>query len=122
MLGVYFGNDLYVNKNWEGLVDRVNGRLQRWRWLLSQLSFRGRCLVINNLIASMLWHKFTVLDPPKDLLKSVQKALVNFFWDGCHWLPPRSPLSSSGRGRSRAYTSGVKDLGNEDANIAEIIV
>ncbi len=34
--------------------------------------------VINNLAASMLWHKFTVLDPPKELLSGVQKAFVNF--------------------------------------------
>ncbi len=44
--------------------------------------------VINNLAASMLWHKFTVLDPPKELLSGVQKAFVNFLGDGCHWLPP----------------------------------
>lgn len=68
ILGLYFGTNSYTEKNWEGLADKVILRIQKWRWILPNLSFRGRCLVINNLAASMLWHKFTVLDPPKDLL------------------------------------------------------
>ncbi|KAI4872000.1 hypothetical protein NFI96_008836 [Prochilodus magdalenae] len=47
---------------------------------------RGRVLIANNLIASALWHKFTVLNPPGGLLKDIQKALVDFFWSGQHWL------------------------------------
>ncbi len=58
-------------------------------------------MVINNLVASMLWHTFTVLDPPKELLSGGQKAFVNFFWDGCHWLPPGIlylPVAEGGQG------------------------
>ncbi len=72
-----------------GLANRVTGRLQKWRWLLTQLSFRGRCLIVNNLAASMLWHRVTVLNPPKELLITIQKAFVDFFfWNGHHWLIP----------------------------------
>lgn len=88
VLGVYLGSDTYMKKNWEGLVDKIVGKLQKWRWILPQLSFRGRCLIINNLAASMLWHRFTVLNPPEELLIVIQKAFINFFWDGYHWLPP----------------------------------
>lgn len=101
VLGVYFGTTGYTEKNWEGLADKVILRIQKWRWILPHLSFRGRCLVINNLAASMLWHKFTVLDPPKELLLGVQKAFVNFFWDGCHWLPQGVlylPVAEGGQG------------------------
>ncbi|KAI4877182.1 hypothetical protein NFI96_027554, partial [Prochilodus magdalenae] len=88
VLGVHFGSDGYMQKKWDGLREKILGRLQRWRWILPQLSYRGRALVVNNLAASMLWHRVTVLDPPMDLITPVQKALVNFFWDGHHWLPP----------------------------------
>lgn len=101
VLGLHFGTKSYTEKNWEGLSDRVICRLQKWRWILPQLSFRGRCLVINNLAASMLWHKCTVLDPPKELITGVQKAFVKFFWDGCHWLPPGVlylPVAEGGQG------------------------
>lgn len=43
-------------------------------------------LVINNLAASVLWHKLIVLNPPDDFIREIQKVFVNFFWDGQHWL------------------------------------
>ncbi len=32
------------------------------------MSYRGRVLIISNLISSALWHKLAVLEPPADLL------------------------------------------------------
>ncbi|KAI4873887.1 hypothetical protein NFI96_008616, partial [Prochilodus magdalenae] len=86
VLGVWLGTEDVKIKNWEGLVEKVRARLSRWSWLLPQLSYRGRVLIANNLIASALWYKFTVLNPPSGLLKDIQKALVDFFWSGQHWL------------------------------------
>ncbi|KAI4881111.1 hypothetical protein NFI96_017176, partial [Prochilodus magdalenae] len=86
VLGVWLGTEDVEIKNWEGLVEKVRARLSRWSWLLPQLSYRGRVLIANNLIASALWHKFTVLNPPRGLIKDIQKALVDFFWSGQHWL------------------------------------
>ncbi len=83
-LGVFPGNEGFISKNWEGVVEKVSARLSRWTWILPQLSYRGRALVVNNLIASMLWHRFTVVEPP-DSLREVQRKLVNFFWGGSHW-------------------------------------
>lgn len=101
ILGNYFGTDEYMEKNWEGLSDQVIGRIQRWRWILPQLSYRGRVLIINNLAASMLWHKLTVLKPPKDFFIKIQKAFIEFFWNGHHWLPPGVlflPVAEGGQG------------------------
>ncbi|KAK3568224.1 hypothetical protein QTP86_000687 [Hemibagrus guttatus] len=77
-------------KNWEGLVGKVCTKLSQWTWVLPQLSYRGRVLVTNNLIASLLWHRFTVLEPPEPLIKEVQKRIVNFFWAVQHWT--RAPV------------------------------
>lgn len=101
LLGIYFGNEQFMQQNWEGLLDRVKGRLQSWQWLLSQLSFRGRVLIINNLVASMLWHKLVCLEPPLFLLNEIQKCLVQFFWSGHHWLRPAvlyPPCEEGGQG------------------------
>jgi len=35
---------------------------------------------LNNLIASMLWHK--LMDPPVMLIQEIQKRLVDFFFYG----------------------------------------
>lgn len=77
-----------MNKNWEGLLETVTGKLQRWTWIRAQLSYRGRVLAVNSQAASMLWHRRTVLDPPEELLIQLQKAFVDFFWGGRYCLPP----------------------------------
>ncbi|KAK3557706.1 hypothetical protein QTP70_034952 [Hemibagrus guttatus] len=55
--------------------------------LVPRMSYRGRTLVINNLAASSLWHKLACVDSPPNLLASIQALLVDFFWDGLHWIP-----------------------------------
>ena len=86
-LGVFLGDDTTVQKNWEGVLDKVRGRLQKWKWLLPQVSYRGRTIIINNLVASALWHKFAGVKPSVGLIKSIQREMVNFFWDKLHWVP-----------------------------------
>lgn len=50
--------------------------------LLTQMSYRGCVLVINNMVAFMVWHK----NPPKTQITSLQKIILDFFWSGHHWL------------------------------------
>lgn len=97
-LGVYLGDEATVKKNWEGVIEKVERRLKKWRWLSPQMSFRGRCLIINNLVASLLWHRFTCVEPPAGLLRHSQSILVDLFWDKLHW------VAQSGRLKKRANT------------------
>ncbi|KAI4871400.1 hypothetical protein NFI96_009402 [Prochilodus magdalenae] len=110
-LGVWLGNNEIKAKNWEGVVEKVRARLSKWSWLLPRLSYRGRVLVLNNLVASALWHKFTVLNPPGQLIMDIQRMLVDFFWSGQHWLRAAVlylPVQEGGQGlmdiRSRVAT------------------
>ena len=48
---------------------------------------KGRVLVLNNIVASQLWHRLTCVDPPSGLLVLLQMKMVDFFWDGLHWVP-----------------------------------
>ena len=86
-LGVFVGSKDYMKKNWENTLEIVEGRVRKWRWIFPKLSYKGRVLVLNNLVSSMLWHRLTCVDPPPDLLPKVQAILVNAFWDKLHWLP-----------------------------------
>ena len=86
-LGVYLGDPTTVSKNWENVLEKAEGKLKKWKWILPKLSFRGRVLVINNLIASMLWHRLYCVDPPANLLSNIQRVIVDFFWDHLHWIP-----------------------------------
>ena len=86
-LGVCIGNDEFMLNNFEGVLEKVKGRLSRWNFLMNKLSYRGRVLIINNLVASSLWHRLACIDPPVNVLSKIQSVLVNFFWDSLHWVP-----------------------------------
>uniref|UniRef100_A0A8C5D1K3 Reverse transcriptase domain-containing protein n=1 Tax=Gouania willdenowi TaxID=441366 RepID=A0A8C5D1K3_GOUWI len=97
-LGVFLGKEHIVKKNWEGVTEKIEGKLSKWKWLLPHMSFKGRVLVLNNLVASQLWHRLTVLDPPSGLLAQLQKKMVDFFWDGLHWVPQGVLFLTRGEG------------------------
>ena len=52
----------------EGTLSAITTGLAKWRWILSEVSYRGHMLIINNLVASSLWHKLVVLIQPTSLL------------------------------------------------------
>ncbi len=85
ILRVYLGKERYQEKNWEGMIEKVCGKLSRWKWVLPKLSYRGRALVVSNLVASMIWHKMIVLNPPNNVVSGIQRNVINFFWFGYHW-------------------------------------
>ena len=62
-LGFHLGDESMVIKNWEGVVERMQGTFKKWRWVLPRLSFRGHTIIANNLVAPVLWHRLSVLDP-----------------------------------------------------------
>ena len=50
-----------MEKHWNGVVDMVEGRMRRWHWLLSRMSYRGQSIIVNNVVASALRHRFSCL-------------------------------------------------------------
>lgn len=85
-LGVFLGDDTIIQKNWEGIIEKIKGRLMKWKWIVKNLSYRGRTLIINNLVASSLWHRLACMDPPAWLFAKIQ-SLNRFFWEKMHWIP-----------------------------------
>uniref|UniRef100_A0A3Q3ERM5 Reverse transcriptase domain-containing protein n=1 Tax=Labrus bergylta TaxID=56723 RepID=A0A3Q3ERM5_9LABR len=101
VLGVYLGTEGFKSKNWEGVREKVCARLSKWKWLLPQLSYRGRVLVVNNLVASTLWHRLVALTPPRGLVEDIQRAILDFFWSGKHWVQAAVlylPVAEGGHG------------------------
>ncbi|KAJ4919191.1 hypothetical protein JOQ06_000140 [Pogonophryne albipinna] len=125
-LGVHLGEEVTLGKNWEGLLEKLEGKLNKWRWLLPHMSYRGRVLAINNLVASSLWHKLKCVEPPAGLLKKLQGIILNVFWDKLHWVPQCTlylPKEEGGQGlvhlESRAAAFKLQFLqryltGNDD--------
>lgn len=40
-LGVILGDVITVEKNWENVLEKVQGTLARWNWLLTKMAFGG---------------------------------------------------------------------------------
>lgn len=83
----YLAGVSYMCKNWDNVLEKVEGWLKKWKWFLPNMSLKGRTLVINNLVSSMLWHRLACVDAPTRLLARLQAVLVDFFWDRLHWVP-----------------------------------
>ena len=82
VLGVFLGTEQFQLNNWEGIKDKVCAKLSKWKWLLPQLSYRGRVIVANSLVASTLWHRLIVLTPPRGLMEDIQRFILEFFLVG----------------------------------------
>ncbi|KAJ3605666.1 hypothetical protein NHX12_027711 [Muraenolepis orangiensis] len=101
VLGVFLGTEAFKARNWEGAKEKVCARLSKWKWLLPHMSYRGRVLVANTLVASTLWHRLMALTPPRNLVSSIQQEIVDFFWSGRHWVRAAAlylPLAEGGQG------------------------
>ncbi len=73
--------------------------------------------MINQLVASMLWHRLTVLSPPPEFVARVQRKLTDFFWAGKHWVSAgvlSLPLAEGGQGlvciRTQVHTFRLQTL------------
>jgi hypothetical protein len=102
ILGVYAGNTkIFANKTWDGMVEAMEEKLDRWKPFAKALSIRGRVLVINLLTASKLWHSLSSASPPPGLLSRIQRILVDFIWQGKHWVSLSElilPVNQGGQG------------------------
>lgn len=53
-LGVYLGDDRVLQKNWEWVLEKVKVRLDKWKWLLPNMSYRMGFFVFLRLIINIL--------------------------------------------------------------------
>ena len=51
-------------------------------WHQRSLSYRGKALVINALALSRIWYVASVIHMPQWVLRELNKAVFNFFWNG----------------------------------------
>ncbi|CAM4717424.1 unnamed protein product [Lepidochelys kempii] len=92
-------------ENWENVEGGVIEQLRKWTGLLRCLSLRGRALVLNQLVLSMLWYRLNTLVP--GFLTNLRTSILGFFWSGTHWAPVgvlQLPLKEGGQGLKCLHT------------------
>ena len=82
IFSVYFFGDDAIPKKCTLVEEKVNSVIKSW----TVLSFIGRVLVVNSLCASKLWYIISMLQPPQNYVSSLQKAFIDFVWQGRHWV------------------------------------
>lgn len=80
-------------RNWDGVGVKLQGRLDKWRWLYTKISYRGQILVISSLVA----------------LSGIQSILLGFFWGTVYTGCLSVSFFVQRRGWSGTKTSGVQD-------------
>ena len=62
ILGLFFGNVDCTKLNWDIKIQKINNIIAAWRH--RELSYKGKALVINGLLASTLWYNATSIPIP----------------------------------------------------------
>ncbi|XP_047260324.1 uncharacterized protein LOC124893343, partial [Capsicum annuum] len=72
------------------LMNKIANKLQGWKRKL--LSYGGKAVLIQHVLQSIPIHSLSVMNPPLNVLNTLQKALAQFFWSsrigekGRHWV------------------------------------
>lgn len=66
------GAEGFRSKNWEGVNVKMCMWSFKWKWLLPQLFYSCRVLVVNNLIALTLWHRLNALTSMRGVIEDTQ--------------------------------------------------
>ena len=78
ILGVWFGPDLHLEKNWSEVLEKVVAATQLWlRW---QLSLKGMAEVCCSHVYSLVVYRLSVLPIPPIILFKLERILFQFVW------------------------------------------
>ncbi len=58
------------------MIEKVCVKFSKCKCVLPKLSHRGRALVVNNLVASMIWHRMIVLNSPNNIVSDIQRNVI----------------------------------------------
>lgn len=77
-VGLFLGTESIKAKNWEETREKACAQLSTWKWLLPQMSYRGRVLLPTTWLPQ-LSGTLVALTPTTGLTDDIQKNIVDFF-------------------------------------------
>ena len=80
ILGVWFGPDLQIEKNWSEVQTKVETRIREW--FRRRLSLKGRAEACATYIFPLILYRLAVLPLPAARLLALERALYRFLWKG----------------------------------------
>ena len=80
ILGVWFGPDLQLEKNWSEIQTKVEVAVRIW--LQRRLSLKGRAEACVTYVFPLILYRLSVLPLPEDRLKALERLLFTLLWKG----------------------------------------
>ena len=82
ILGIIFFADLLhiQTQNWKLLVAKLRKKIQLTKY--RNLSLAGKRILINTTILARIWYLSSLMAPPKEELKVINKLIFDYLWDG----------------------------------------
>lgn len=109
---IYLGCPLYVGRKtislFDGVVRKMRDRLAGWKGAL--LSLGAKIVLIKSCLQAIPLYTLSLIDPPKTVIRTMQRIITSFFWNGvdgqskCHWLSWEKmalPIQEGGLGLRR---------------------
>ena len=91
ILGLYFGNIDCTRLNLQPRITKITNTITAWS--NRDLSFKGKTLVINGLLTSVLWYHATALPIPAWAVRDIEQSIYSFFWSNKMPLVKRDTLA-----------------------------
>ena len=77
---MFLGNVDCTKLNWDCKVKKITNIINAW--IHRDLSYKGKTLVINDLLTSTLWYCATSLSISSWAVKQIEQGIYCFFWSG----------------------------------------
>ena len=106
ILGVWFGPDLQLERNWSEVHAKLNAQVEIW--LSRRLSLKGRAEAYAAYVFPLILYQLAVLPPPKAHRLALQRSLYRLLWGGARPMVRRHVCIQ----RTRNGGLGMPDLEN----------
>ena len=104
ILGVWFGPDLLLERNWSEVQTKVNAQVGIW--LSMRLSLKGRAEACATYVFPLILYRLAVLSLPKARRLALQQSLSRLLWGGARPMVGRQVYIQ----RTRNGGQGMPDL------------
>ena len=104
ILGVWFGPDLQLERNWSEVQTKVNAQVGIW--LSRRLSLKGRAEACATYVFPLILYRLAVLPLPKARRLALQQSLSRLLWGGARPMVRRQVCIQ----RTRNGALGMPDL------------
>ena len=79
ILGIYVGINDVDNVNWQTLIDKLTNQFNKHK--TRNLTLKGRAIIANTKVMSLLWYKATIINIPTKHIKQIDILLRSFMWN-----------------------------------------